>query len=153
MNMQTIYNHIKDEFTTTIVRSIEKTQPELLPYQDDMNDTFSENDHQPNVTHAVDNSNSSNTFSTNNEHGSTGTVTTNDSYPTLSSSHFDSVNVTYVILPSEFYLGQTNLITVHSREPRTKLQIFMNLTELSDTIKDESVYKLHRLDVPQNCMV
>ncbi|CAH8824335.1 unnamed protein product [Trichobilharzia szidati] len=64
--------------------------------------------------------------------------------------HNDPVNVTYVILPNEFYLGQINLITVRSRQPRTKLSIALNLTGLSKTIKDKNVYKLTRLNISQN---
>nr|CAH8833997.1 unnamed protein product [Trichobilharzia regenti] len=63
--------------------------------------------------------------------------------------HNTPVNVTYVILPSELYLGQRNLITVRSRQPKTKLMISMNVTGLSETIKDSRVYKLHRLNISQ----
>ncbi|CAH8429710.1 unnamed protein product [Schistosoma turkestanicum] len=60
-------------------------------------------------------------------------------------------NVTYVILPTEFYLGQTNLITVRSREPMTKLRISMNVTELPTTIEDHNqVYHLQQLNTTES---
>ncbi|VDQ17590.1 unnamed protein product, partial [Trichobilharzia regenti] len=37
----------------------------------------------------------------------------------------NAVNVSYVILPNQLYLGQINLITVRSRQPRTRLSISM----------------------------
>nr|CAH8822138.1 unnamed protein product [Trichobilharzia regenti] len=47
----------------------------------------------------------------------------------------NAVNVSYVILPNQLYLGQINLITVRSRQPRTRLSISMNLTGLSKQLK------------------
>ncbi|CAI2722540.1 unnamed protein product [Schistosoma spindalis] len=61
-------------------------------------------------------------------------------------------NVTYVILPTVFYLGQTNLITVRSRQPNTQLYISMNVTELLPTIINNSnqIYLLKQLNTTEN---
>ncbi|TNN19569.1 Delta-like protein [Schistosoma japonicum] len=70
---------------------------------------------------------------------------------TLSTYHSDSVNVTYVILPTEFYLGQTNLITVRSRQSNTRLHISMNITELTNLIENDDItYNLVQLNSTDN---
>lgn len=75
---------------------------------------------------------------------------TNDSNNTETISSTLYPNVTYVILPTGFYLGQTNLITVRSREPRTQLRISMNVTELPHEINDpDQIYYLEPLNTTE----
>ncbi|CAH8431554.1 unnamed protein product [Schistosoma guineensis] len=76
----------------------------------------------------------------------TSTTTTLNNTDTISS--IFNPNVTYVILPTVFYLGQTNLITVRSRQPNTQLYISMNVTDLLPyTIEDPNqLYSLKQLN-------